>query len=248
MATTAVTLNGVTYFVPQPGEQSPTYDQDLTNYLIALATAFPQGGSSPSSTFQTLISATANPATSGSIRLAKTDGVSWRNQGNTANDNLAPNSNDDLQWFNATTSAVVQITGQPYVYAFQNTSQTGITTPTIVKYDGVAVDTDSAYSAATGQFTVPTGKGGQYLIAGVVVCGQVTSAGIQTVTVNLAGGSVYQYSTFATVAAGAGGYLQFSVVVPVTAGQTLDVRVSTAAGTISTSPSGVCRLSIKRLV
>src|SRR5271166_1043579 len=100
MSTTPVTLNGTTYYVPQPGEAGPTYAQNLTNYLIALATAFPQT-SGTGTGFSALVSASANPATNGQIRLAHGDLIDWRNAANSGNNYLSLGgfgSSDDLNY------------------------------------------------------------------------------------------------------------------------------------------------------
>src|SRR5277367_5116435 len=120
MAQTPVTLNGVTFFVPQPGEAGPTYDQQLTNYLIALATAFPQT-SGTGTGFSALISASSNSAASGSIRLAHSDTVKVRNNANSADLTLGTVAGiggvDDLS-FGGT-----ELTGQTFANARVTTPQ-----------------------------------------------------------------------------------------------------------------------------
>jgi hypothetical protein len=60
-------------------------------------------------------------------------------------------------------------TNTPAFFAFFNT---GITLTqnvnTLVKYDSVTFDTDSAYSTSTGKFTVPSGKAGKYFFSASV--------------------------------------------------------------------------------
>lgn len=169
MATTPVNLNGTTYFIPQPGERGPTYDQDLTNYLIALATAFPQGGASPGSTFQALISAGANPATAGRIRLAFADLFEWRNFANTGNLILelvnGGATNGDNLAFVDTSGNTNLLTGNPALLASTSVATvcTNSTTTTI-PFATVATDTDSAFVGGTGIYTVPAGKGGRYYV------------------------------------------------------------------------------------
>lgn len=187
MATTPVTLNGTTYFVPQPGEQGPTYDQDLTNYLIALATAFPQGGANPSSTFQALVSATANPAQTGQLRLAATDLITVRNQTNTNDDKLGVTVTDDVYWTNATTGRVNTLSGHPCLHAHGGTTQSGITTGTTILFSNVDLDTDSGWNAGSGIYTVQANKGGFYIIGVALQTTQNTATGTQLLTLQANG-------------------------------------------------------------
>lgn len=256
MATTAVTLNGVTYFVPQPGEKGPTYDQDLTNYLIALATAFPQGGASPSSTFQALISATSLPATAGQIRFAKTDLEEWRNSGNTGNDILGIGAGlgatgtalDELFFQSTNTSGLQQITGQPALHARVTTPVTGISTATTVIFNTVDQDTDSGYNVGTGVYTVPTGKGGWYLITTSLATSQATSTGNQVIQINVAGTVVSFGGAPQVPAAATNVAASTATVVNVTAGQTINVQLSVSAGTCGYLASTGSVFSLKRLV
>jgi hypothetical protein len=108
-----VSLNGVNYSVPEPGDTS--YDQSLTNYLVALATAFPQGANTALQALGAELdlgalfgikllyakSQTANPAAAGVLRLSKTDTVSWRNNSNTADVALGISGSDVLQFAGA---------------------------------------------------------------------------------------------------------------------------------------------------
>lgn len=242
MATTAVTLNGVTYFIPQPGEQGPTYDQDLTNYLIALATAFPQGGASPSSTFQVLTSATGNPATGGNIRLGKTDLIDWRNNANISNLPLGIDTLDNLT-FNATL-----LTGQTCAIASNTTAQTGITTATTIKFDNVEVNIDTAYNSGTGIFTVPTGKGGRYLVAVSLRGNQVTAPGTWFMDLRLNSGIISRTQSNGNVAVGTGS-LAASIIMNASAAATIDFQMTTTGGTFSTNAAdAAARICIQRLV
>lgn len=88
---TPITWNGVVYTVPAFGDTGYAQGSgNLSSYLIALA-----GGPFP------YTSQTANPATAGIIRLAKTDTIDWRNNANLANLPLAINGSDQLT-FNGT--------------------------------------------------------------------------------------------------------------------------------------------------
>lgn len=107
---TPINFNGVSYTVPAFGDvgyaQGPG---NLSAYLIAIATGSLQqtGGSFPLTsqvnfgnsfgiTAVDFISTTANPATVGVLRLAKTDAIAWRNNLNTLNLPLAINGADQL--------------------------------------------------------------------------------------------------------------------------------------------------------
>src|SRR5271169_13086 len=168
MSTTPVTLNGTTYFVPQPGEAGPTYAQNLTNYLIALATAFPQTAGSVG--FTALTSANANPATAGSIRLAHGDLEEWRNNANSGNLPLGVGQAgvggvDDLSYNG------ILLTGQPAAcYQASAIVAWTVVGAVVTGYNtALFADTDSAFNTGTGTYTVPTGKAGYYWVTGSLV-------------------------------------------------------------------------------
>ena len=116
---TPVTFNGVSYSVP--AYQDTGYAQgpgNLSSYLIALASGtLQQSGGVFSLTADVnfganfgllskyFTSTTANPATAGTIRLAKTDTIDWRNNANSANLPLGINGSDQLT-FNGGTITV----------------------------------------------------------------------------------------------------------------------------------------------
>ena len=90
-----VTLNGIQYSIPQTGEVG--WGNGLTNYLVALSSGVfsLDGGSMPLLSDLNIgpnfglitpyvTSTSTNPALTGSIRLANTDFISWRNSTNTA--------------------------------------------------------------------------------------------------------------------------------------------------------------------
>src|SRR3954468_24158433 len=105
-----VSLGGQNYSIPEPGDTG--YDQQgLTNYLKALATAFPQIGGGTYALASELDfgsafgvkspyfkSATAGPASVGVLRLAKTDSVNWRNNASSGDLSLAIDAADNLTW------------------------------------------------------------------------------------------------------------------------------------------------------
>lgn len=170
-----VSLLGVNYSVPEPSDTG--YDTTLTNYLVALATAFPQlNGGTQSLTAELDFGAsfgikslyyksrTANPAAAGQIRFGKTDTLSFRNNANGADLALAIDTADALT-FNG-----LNVTGNPILGASTAAGQsiTNGATEIVVVFGTTEVDTDSGYNAGTGRYTVPTGKGGHYAIGGQI--------------------------------------------------------------------------------
>lgn len=103
----SVLFNGVVYAIPETGEES--WGEDLTSYF----TAIPQGALQKSGGTFTLTAdvnfganygllskyyttRTSNAATAGQFRLARADVISWRNQANAANLDLAVDSSNRL--------------------------------------------------------------------------------------------------------------------------------------------------------
>jgi len=119
---TPVTFNGVVYSIPAFGDTG--YSQgsgNLSSYLIALA-----GGPFP------YISQTVNPASAGTMRLANTDTIDWRNFNNTGNLPLAVNASNQLT-FNGTpvgVGGVSSITGTANeIIASSSTGAITLSTP-----------------------------------------------------------------------------------------------------------------------
>src|ERR1700686_4530023 len=126
---TPVVYNGTTYFVPSFGDGG--YAQgagNLSLYLIALASGSLTSnggmftltndvnfGTSFGLIAKYYTSTSANPATSGTIRLANTDTIDWRNFANTGNDALGVNASDQLTYngvpIGGTGAGVLSITG-----------------------------------------------------------------------------------------------------------------------------------------
>lgn len=124
---TPITFNSAAYSVPAYNDTG--YAQgagNLSSYLIAIASGtLQQSGGTFSliadvnfgSNFGLLskyyTSVTANPATAGVVRLAKTDSIDWRNNANSANLALAVNGSDQLTFGGSaiTIGGVTSITG-----------------------------------------------------------------------------------------------------------------------------------------
>lgn len=245
MSTTPVSLGGTVYQVPQPGEKGPTYDQDLTNYLIALASAFPQNGGQGAG-FTALTSATANPATAGQIRLAHSDAVDWRNSANSANLALGTVAGvggvDDLSF------ASTQLTGQTFSDYRITTAQVAVASA-VVNFDTVISDTESAVTTgAAWHFTVPANKGGRYAVDVNVLALQNAGAGIQTLSIRANGVAVASISPV-SIGAGAQQTLATSTVVLLAAGNTIDVLLATSANTWTTvAGAAASNITIQRMV
>lgn len=108
-----VVLNGVTYSIPEPGNDA--WGQSLTDYFVAQASGLLQkAGGTFSLTAEVDFGTTyglksayfksraASPATSGQVRLGNAEGVYWRNAAGSANLGLLVNASDQLE-FNGTT-------------------------------------------------------------------------------------------------------------------------------------------------
>lgn len=91
-----VLFNGVTYLIPETGEES--WGEELTEYFVAIASgALQKSGGSFTLTADVNFGAnfgllsqyyktrSSNIATAGQFRLARTDAISWRNAANNAN-------------------------------------------------------------------------------------------------------------------------------------------------------------------
>lgn len=167
-----VSLLGTNYSIPESGDVG--YDAQLTSYLQHLATSFPQlSGGLYSLTAELdlgtsfgakqlyLKTETATPATTGVVRLAKTDAIDWRNNANSADLALKIDTADALTFNGA------NVTGNPMLSA---STAAGQSIPqnvfTIVVYGTVGRDSDSGYNAVTGRYTIPVGKGGDYQVSG----------------------------------------------------------------------------------
>lgn len=121
---TPIVFNGVSYSIPAYGDvgyaQGPG---NLSSYLIALASGVLQAsggllsltsqanfGPNFGLTAVNFTSTTTNPATVGSVRLASTDTIDWRNTANTLNLPLGINGSDQLT-FNGVVIDTVAVGG-----------------------------------------------------------------------------------------------------------------------------------------
>jgi C1q domain len=247
-----VNLNNQNFSVPEPGDVG--YALQVTNYLKALASAFPQLGSSQvqaltaewnaGSTFGITLpyvrSSIANPSAVGFARLAKTDSVGWRNQANSADLLLAKDTSDALLFGGQ------NVTGNPFLGANTATGQSipnGVTT--IVVFGTVETDSDSAYNATTGRYTVPAGKGGQYVIASNVAYQgalfTTTQMAIFTNAVEMKRAQIVSSLTGATQSVAA--------TLVLAAGDIIDIRVNQNSGGAVTlvTTAALNYLTIKRL-
>lgn len=247
-----VSLLGVNYSIPEPGDVG--YDQQLTNYLKALSTAFPQlSGGAYALTAELDLGAsfgvkqlymkteTATPATVGVVRLAKTDAVGWRNNANSADLALKIDTADALT-FNGN-----NVTGNPFLGANTATPQSipnGLV-DTIVVFGTVERDSDSAYNSTTGRFTVPTGKGGDYLITSNVGWGTAANTPRVLVYKNAAAAKTLNNLGVGTLINSQGG----SAMLNLAAGDVIDIRAAhNSGGAISlTAIASINYFSIKRI-
>lgn len=143
---TAITFNNVQYNVPAFGDggyaQGPG---NMSAYWIALSTGtLQQSGGNFTLTADVnfgpnfgllakyFTSVTSTPATAGSIRLAKTDTIDWRNNANSANLALGINGSDQLTFAGSaiTVGGVTSITGTAnQIIASSSTGAVTLSTP-----------------------------------------------------------------------------------------------------------------------
>lgn len=230
-----VSLSGTSYPIPQVG--SSPWGQNVTNWIVAASgsTGFVQlGGGTQTLTADLNLGASfglisiyfksrsANIAGSGVLRLANADIIAYRNHGNTADDSLGVNANDDLQWSNNATGTpvVTVLSGNPFLEATTTAQSIPNATVTTLIYTTTRTDTDSGYNSGTGIFTVPANKGGVYMVSacwttaaeivgpveytcGIEVNGAVTQWARVTVQGAAAANMTSACSTLVNVAAGA---------------------------------------------
>lgn len=124
----SIVFNNATYIIPDVGESN--WGQNLTNFFVAIPQGAYQasGGTLPLTadlSFGTnfglfakyLTSTTSNPSTTGVIRLANTEAVSWRNAGHSADLALAVNASNQLTFNgNVIPTDTTTITAKSFLY------------------------------------------------------------------------------------------------------------------------------------
>jgi len=233
MAVTPITFCGTTYNVPQQGDAS-AWGTSLTAYLLALgAPAYYQ-------------SATASPAQSGIIRLAKTDTLVWRNNAGSGDVALSKGTSDQLQWNG------VDFTGNPqaiYTTAAGQSFTSGSTA--ILNYGTSELDTHNAVAVgASWRFTVPTGKGGLYAVSAAAMWNAAITTGAITLQL-FKNGSLWR--TLFKVVTGTNTpqtMMTGSTNINLAAADYVDVRVTQSSGSpvVLSSTAAENAISIHRII
>src|ERR1700737_3780648 len=122
---------------------------------------------------------------------------------------------------------VTQLGTNPMLGANTAAGQTiGNASYTAVVFGTVELDTDSAYNSGTGVFTVPTGKGGHYLIVGGIAYALAIAGS--------AGGSIFkggvQQKEMWFVTPGGNQVLVVTAILNLAAGDAIDVRAYQNSG------------------
>ena len=165
-----ISLNGQSFQIPNP--RAVDWGQRVTDFLVAIPSAVLQPNSGLFTLTATLdlgnqygvealyfSTQAANGASSGIVRLANLETVSWRNFANNGNLALGVNSNDDLTW-----KGVALNSGASIVSTVRLTAQA------------------SAISSTT-LYAVPVGATGLYRVQAVVVVTTVGTSG--TISANV---------------------------------------------------------------
>lgn len=183
-----VTLNGTTYNIPQTGDDAGWGD-NVTNYLVALSTGILTKAGGPFTlSGEVDFGATAGlksiyfksrgtTSTTGVLRLASTESLSWRNAANSADLALATNGSDQLTFAgnpivtlalgSANTALVMNSGGTAYQWSTITNAQ--IDVAAAIAYSklaltGSVVDADISASAAIARSKVAAGTASQVLI------------------------------------------------------------------------------------
>lgn len=123
-------------------------------------------------------------------------------------------------------------------------------TTTTVIFNSEYFDTNSAHNTSTGVFTVPTGKGGKYLVSAIVEFAG-SAAGARSIDVLTNGtGSCCLDFLFAGSVHAAGDMLKGSTIVSVAEGNTIELQVyQNTGGNLNIGVSGVTytNMSIARI-
>jgi hypothetical protein len=190
-----VVLNGTTYVIPDPGDN--TWGQDLTDYFVAISTGVLQkAGGSFTLTAEVdfgatyglkssyLKSRTANVSSTGTVRLAKTDFIGWRDNANANDLELGIDASDNLTWNgNPLVPSTALTASRAVVTNASGVLTTSATTSTEIGYvSGVtsAIQTQINGKQATGNYiTALTGDvtaSGPGSVAATIGANKVTNA------------------------------------------------------------------------
>jgi hypothetical protein len=241
-----VSFRGQNYTIPEPGDANT---QSLTDYLNALSTgAVPYPISADidlgaafgikSIAFKTRA---VNPAAAGLVRLATGDSIGWRNAGNTADVALAKDSGDALLFGGQ------NVTGNPMLGANTAAGQSiPASAHTIVVYGTVERDSDNAYNSTTGRYTVPAGKGGDYMIVGSLNWGAAPGAVLTAISIAKNGIVTKQAQRVNPASSDA---MQVSAVLTLVAGDVIDIRAyqASAGAVVLSAAASNNYISIKRI-
>lgn len=208
----SVLFNGVTYSIPETGEES--WGENLTSYF----TAIPQGalqktggtftltadvnfGATYGVLSKYLSTRTALPSTVGLVRLAVSDSIGWRNNANSANLLLAVNGSDQLT-FNGTAiypAGITALTGDV------TATGPGSVAATVAKIQGTTVSGTTGSGNvvfSTSATLVTPALGTPSALVGTNISGTAASltAGLATSLVGGLGGSIPYQSSVNTTA------------------------------------------------
>ena len=200
--------------------------------------------------------ATALPAAGGVFRLAAADSLNFRNVANSGDNTLTIGSAGGLTdvplWTKFGGSAgIIGNAGRAYA---EYTTIAGQSIPnntaTTINFGTQVVDTDNAVATGAGwTFTVPTGKGGRYLVDVAYSYGSaiaVTTAMQTNVVVN----GVSLLSMYWQISSGTGSWVANNIfastkVVNIAAGQTIYAQAfQTSGGAVSLSAVVASRIAI----
>src|SRR5208282_4612267 len=207
-------VGGIVISYPNPVLQNPSAAQTISGQPLTIASSAPLTVNSAATfigvlTFATLVSGTINPAQSGTIRLAVTDSIAWRNNANTGDVLLTINGQN----------ALVAPTGFVVVGEIFSSTALSIGT-TIASYNGIftvsngvpveyaTVDltAQTALIGTTTLYAVPATGAGQYRLswnAKVTTPGSVSSTlGALTIVYTDPDGVVQTITAGALVPAG----------------------------------------------
>lgn len=161
------------------------------------------------------------------------------------------NAQDATDWADAITDAVADaqaditaLQSLVYVRANITSAQTGITSFTTIIFNTEDADSDGAYNAASGVFTAP--ETGYYLITAGVVVQQKTSTALSESSLFVNNVQDAEWGT-TNMVADQYGFHSNSVVYRLAQGDTVQIKLKTAAGTVGTAPSNTSTLSIIKL-